>query len=118
MVYAGKKIISFKYIWPIVLGGIAGVIVGYTLLSHISSAIVRKMFAAFLLLSGIFSLIKSVKKEKATDKNLFESLEKTTVPIIAPKAEAGRIVIILLKMCIRDRRDCIFFPQPEIHEPP
>ena len=46
IVYAGKKIISFKYIWPIVLG-----------------AIVRKMFAAFLLLSGIFSLIKSVKKE-------------------------------------------------------
>ena len=44
-------------------GGIAGVIVGYTALSHISSAIVRKMFAAFLLLSGIFSLIKSVKKE-------------------------------------------------------
>lgn len=63
LVYAGKKIISFKYIWPIVLGGIAGVIVGYTALSHISSAIVRKMFAAFLLLSGIFSLIKSVKKE-------------------------------------------------------
>mgnify|MGYP005968100277 CR=1 FL=1 len=55
LVYAGKKIISFKYIWPIVLGGIAGVIVGYTALSHISSAIVRKMFAAFLLLSGIFS---------------------------------------------------------------
>lgn len=63
IVYAGKKIISFKYIWPIILGGITGVIVGYTALSHISSAIVRKMFAAFLLLSGIFSLIKSVKKE-------------------------------------------------------
>lgn len=31
IVYAGKKIISFKYIWPIVLGGIAGFLPGLLL---------------------------------------------------------------------------------------
>lgn len=63
IVYAKKKIIKFKSVWPMVLGGIAGVFIGNIALTHLNSMIIRKIFAAFLILSGIISLIRSAKKE-------------------------------------------------------
>ena len=41
---------------------------------------------------------KNLKELKAFYSEENETFEKTTVPMIAPKAEAGRIVIILLKL--------------------
>ena len=72
-IYIKEKLIKFKIILPIVLGGLAGVLSGYFLLRYLNPVYIRKAFAVMLILSGIISLF-NVKKQKnksiVTNKNI------------------------------------------------
>ncbi len=67
IIYAVKKEIKFKQIFPIIIGGIVGAIPAGFILSLINTEYLSKVFGIFLLVLGIKSLIM-LKKQKENDK--------------------------------------------------
>lgn len=63
IIYTHKKIIKYKQISLMLLGGLIGVGIGYAFIFKIDSAIIRKIFAAFLIISGLVSLVSTIKKK-------------------------------------------------------
>lgn len=56
LLYTKKKLIRWKAVWPIVLGGVCGVGVGAWLASAVSPGLLAKFFGGFLLLLGLREL--------------------------------------------------------------
>lgn len=63
IIYSVKKQIEWREILPVILGGAVGAIPAGLILRHIETAYLSKIFALFLIFTGISSLIK-YKKEK------------------------------------------------------
>ncbi len=58
IIYTLKKQIEYKKISPVILGGIAGAIGGSFILKIINTDYLSKVFAIFLIVMGITSLIR------------------------------------------------------------
>ena len=61
IVYIVRKVINFKLIIPVIIGGILGAIIASFFLKNIKSEFLTMIFSLFLILMGITSLIKSIK---------------------------------------------------------
>lgn len=57
IIYAVKKQIQIKNIIPVILGGISGAILSSLFLKNIESSLLSKVFAIFLIVMGITSLL-------------------------------------------------------------
>ncbi len=64
IIYLFKKQIKFKEIYPVILGGICGALPAGFLLGGIDSRLLPKIFAAFLICTGILTVIKTKKENK------------------------------------------------------
>ncbi len=62
IIYAVKKQIDFKAIYPVILGGILGAVSASFILKGIETAWLSKIFAVFLIIMGIKQFI-SLKKQ-------------------------------------------------------
>ncbi len=58
IIYFLKKQIDFKPILPVISGGIIGVLIAGLLLKNIYSDFLSKIFACFLIITGLFNLFK------------------------------------------------------------
>lgn len=58
IIYFVKKQIDFKPILPIISGGIIGALIAGLLLKNLYSDILSKIFACFLIITGLFNLYK------------------------------------------------------------
>ena len=58
IIYAAKKQIEIKIIFPIIIGGILGAIIASLFLKNIESHLLTKMFSLFLIVMGTTSLFK------------------------------------------------------------
>ena len=58
IIYFVKKQIDFKPILPIISGGIIGALIAGLLLKNLYSDILSKVFACFLIITGLFNLYK------------------------------------------------------------
>ena len=56
IIYARKKLIKPKAVLPVLVGAAAGVLLGRFLLPGIEASLLRKAFAVFLILSGLFCM--------------------------------------------------------------
>ena len=57
LIYSVKKQIKFKRIYPVIIGGALGAIFAGLLLKNLESHLLTKVFAVFLIIMGISSLI-------------------------------------------------------------
>lgn len=58
ILFAFKRFIDWKFIFPAMLFGIPGTFVGFYLSSTIDSYILSKIFSIFLILMGVYQLIR------------------------------------------------------------
>ena len=58
IIYFIKKQINFKPILPVISGGISGALIAGLLLKNLYSDILSKIFACFLIITGLFNLYK------------------------------------------------------------
>ncbi len=58
IIYFIKKQIDFKPILPVISGGIIGALIAGLLLKNIYSDFLSKIFACFLIITGLFNLFK------------------------------------------------------------
>lgn len=63
IIYSVKKQIKRKEIMPVIFGGILGAVPAGIVLKYIETTYLSKIFAVFLIFTGILSLIR-LKKEK------------------------------------------------------
>lgn len=63
LVYAKQKIIQWKFVLPMILGGAVGVAIGTYFLKNTDTKYISVLFAIFLLTVGIFTLFSKEKKE-------------------------------------------------------
>ena len=63
VIYTIKKQIDYKKILPVIVGGIIGAIISSFLLKSINTDYLSKVFAIFLIIMGISSILR-LKKEK------------------------------------------------------
>lgn len=68
IIYAFKKQINFREIFPVILGGVAGAVPASFFLKGIDSALLTKAFAVFLIYMGVSSIIKTLKAMKRKGK--------------------------------------------------
>ena len=61
VIYGAKKQIKVKEIIPVIIGGIAGAIPSSFVLNIINTDYLSKIFAVFLIVMGVFSIMK-IKK--------------------------------------------------------
>ncbi len=64
IIYTVKKQINYKAIYPVILGGIAGAIASSFILDLMKSGYLSKIFAVFLIVMGIVSIIRLKKQNK------------------------------------------------------
>lgn len=62
IIYARKKLIDIRTVLIISLGGLSGAILGYFLLGQLDSFLLRKLFAAFLILIGVREFLPTKHK--------------------------------------------------------
>ena len=63
IIYTVKKQIDYKIILPVIVGGVVGAVVSSFLLKNINTDYLSKVFAIFLIIMGISSILR-LKKEK------------------------------------------------------
>lgn len=63
LVYAKQKIIQWKFVLPMILGGAVGVAIGTYFLKNTDTKYISVLFAIFLLTVGIYTLFSKEKKE-------------------------------------------------------
>lgn len=63
LVYAKQKIIQWKFVLPMILGGAVGVAIGIYFLKNTDTKYISVLFAIFLLTVGIYTLFSKDKKE-------------------------------------------------------
>lgn len=63
LVYAKQKIIQWKFVLPMILGGAVGVPIGTYFLKNTDTKYISVLFAIFLLTVGIYTLFSKEKKE-------------------------------------------------------
>lgn len=63
IIYMFKKQIDFRKIYPVILGGITGAVTASFLIKYIDTSYLSKIFAAFLIFTGISGFLR-LKKEK------------------------------------------------------
>ena len=63
LVYAKQKIIQWKFVLPMILGGAVGVAIGTYFLKKTDTKYISVLFAIFLLTVGIYTLFSKEKKE-------------------------------------------------------
>lgn len=64
IIYTVKKQVSYKEILPVISGGISGAIISSFLLNLINTQYLSKMFAVFLIVTGIASILRLKTKKK------------------------------------------------------
>lgn len=72
-IYIKNKLIKFKIIIPVILGGFFGVLIGYFLIKYINPSYIKKAFGVMLIISGIISLFNAENqknKNVVTDKKV------------------------------------------------
>ncbi|MGN0570780.1 MAG: sulfite exporter TauE/SafE family protein [Candidatus Fimenecus sp.] len=62
LIYAKQKIIQWKLVLPMVLGGSIGVAVGTFFLKNLDTKYITVLFAGFLLVIGTYTLFSKEKK--------------------------------------------------------
>lgn len=66
IVYAKRKQIKYKTILPIIIGGVAGVMLGMYFINRLNPKYFKIAFAVFMVLSGIMTVFgKKEKKDKS-----------------------------------------------------
>lgn len=63
IIHTKNKLINWKKALPLILLGLVGVVIGSIISPYIGDTLLRKLFAGFLLLIGIYTLFS---KEKST----------------------------------------------------
>ena len=63
VIYTIKKQIDYKKILPVIVGGIIGAIISSFLLKSINTDYLSKVFAIFLIIMGISSILRLKKSE-------------------------------------------------------
>lgn len=63
LVYTKQKIIQWKFVLPMILGGAVGVAIGTYFLKNTDTKYISVLFAIFLLTVGIYTLFSKEKKE-------------------------------------------------------
>ncbi|NLB36881.1 MAG: sulfite exporter TauE/SafE family protein [Clostridiales bacterium] len=66
IIHTRKRLIKWRELLPIIIGGVLGVALGAWLAFYVATDILGKLFGGFLLLIGLKELF-SKKKPKATD---------------------------------------------------
>lgn len=61
IIYSVKKEIDYKKILPVIIGGIIGAVISSFLLKNINTDYLSKIFAVFLILMGITSILRLKK---------------------------------------------------------
>ncbi len=56
IIYAFKKQIKFKKMWPLAVFGAVGSFIGYTVTAFIEVGLLSKLFAGFLIIVGLFEI--------------------------------------------------------------
>ncbi len=64
IIYTVKKQVNYKEILPVISGGISGAIISSFLLNLINTQYLSKMFAVFLTVTGIASILRLKTKKK------------------------------------------------------
>lgn len=62
MIYTKQKIIQWKFVLPLILGGSAGVAIGTVFLKNLDTKYISVLFAVFLLAVGTYTLFSKEKK--------------------------------------------------------
>lgn len=62
-IYQKRKLLKWKIILPMVLGGLIGVGAGSLLLLHMNTKYITILFAAFLIVTGLSSVFSRQKKK-------------------------------------------------------
>jgi len=68
IIHVKNKRIDFKIAFPIILSGIAGAIIGSCIAVKFSSDFLKKIFAVFLLIMGIYEMFRKPASIKANKK--------------------------------------------------
>lgn len=63
VIYTVKKQIDYKAIFPVILGGVCGAIPASFILRNIPTGYLSKIFAVFLIIMGISSILRLKKKK-------------------------------------------------------
>lgn len=63
IIHIKNKRIDFKVALPIILSGVIGAIIGSCIAVNFSSNILRKMFAFFLLIMGIYEMFRKTRSD-------------------------------------------------------
>ncbi|MCX7709561.1 MAG: sulfite exporter TauE/SafE family protein [Clostridia bacterium] len=69
IIHIKNKRIDFKMAWPIILAGLAGAYMGSQLALNLNGRTLRKLFGVFLLIMGVYELLRGDKKHQAIQKN-------------------------------------------------
>lgn len=64
IIYTVKKQVNYKEILPVILGGVSGAIISSFLLNMINTQYLSKIFAVFLIVTGITSILRLKIKKK------------------------------------------------------
>ncbi len=64
IIYTVKKQVNYKEILPVILGGVSGAIISSFLLNIINTQYLSKIFAVFLIVTGITSISRLKIKKK------------------------------------------------------
>lgn len=62
IIYAKQKILQWKYVIPMVLGGCGGVLIGTFFLKNLETRWISMLFACFLIAVGTYTLFSKEKK--------------------------------------------------------
>lgn len=63
IIYIKAKLIKLKIIYPLIIGGVFGVSIGWLLIKLINPVYIKKAFAVMLIISGIISLINIIRQK-------------------------------------------------------
>ncbi len=64
IVYSKSKMIKFKSVLPMILGGISGALIGNFILPKIPQSILRIIFAIFLIVMGLYTVFSKTEKSE------------------------------------------------------
>ncbi len=69
IIHAKNHLVAFKQTWLLALIGCGFSLIGALLANHISSVVLKKLFALFLIGLGIWQLVEMIKAHKADKKD-------------------------------------------------
>lgn len=68
VIHARNRKLDFRTAWPIIAGGLVGAFIGSQLAVSLEGKVLRKWFGIFLLLLGLYEILRKSKEKDMTEK--------------------------------------------------